>query len=104
MVTKCALGQHLFGGKLGRCPALKPDATGYHCDVVADPAQYSIRTALYGVDKMREAALQILYAGEGCDARFNNKWINEKFHRECEKRDAVNLPKRQAALRLWGIE
>src|SRR5262249_54515689 len=57
MVTKCVLGQHLFGQKLGRCPALEKTPDGfYECGIVADPAAYSIRTAIYGADKMREAA------------------------------------------------
>jgi hypothetical protein len=68
------------------------------------PAAYSIRTAIYGADKMREAAKQIIYVGEGCDARFNGEWVNEKFHRECADRDRENLSKRNAALALWGIE
>src|SRR6516162_5371951 len=49
MVTKCVLGQHLFGQKLGRCPALEKTPDGfYECGIVADPAAYSIRTAIYG--------------------------------------------------------
>jgi len=63
MVTLCDLGQILFGQKLGRCPALERESPRtYRCGVVRDPAAYSIRTAIYGEERMRQAAKLIIYA------------------------------------------
>jgi hypothetical protein len=95
MIVRCDLGAHLFGGKHGRCPALKKAPDGfYDCGVITNPDL---------IDEMREAARQIIYAGQGCDCRINGEPINHAYHRKCEAEDAANKPKRDAALKLWGI-
>jgi hypothetical protein len=103
MSSLCQLGQHVFrrGYTPGPCPGLKPDGNGeYVCDVVRNPQAY----AQGSVHALREAAKLIVYAGDGCDARFNGEWVNKKYHVECSIRDAINKPKRDKALRLWGIQ
>jgi hypothetical protein len=105
MVALCDLGQILFGQKLGRCPALERESPEtYRCGVVRDPATYSIRTAIYGEERMRQAAKLIIYAGDGCDSRFNGEPINHVFQHICEIKDRCDRDKRKAALELWGIE
>ena len=95
MLTRCQLGAHLFGGEMGRCPALKKAPDGfYDCAVITDPDL---------IEEFREAARQIIYAGQGCDARINGEPINHAYHRKCAIEDAANAPTRNAALKLWGI-
>jgi hypothetical protein len=92
MATTCDLGRHLFETS-GPCPALMRDGPHtYRCGVmtVAD-------------ERMREAAAVVIFAGEGCDARFNGEPINEQFHRECAARDAERKSIIQAARAMWGI-
>ena len=96
-----ALGRHFF--ERAPCPALQAIPDGFECGLVADPAKYSIRTAIHGEDKMREAAALIVGAGDGCDARFNGEWTNREFHARMERQDALNQDKRNAALDLWGV-
>jgi hypothetical protein len=108
MVTICQLGQHLFRREYedGPCPALKPDGNGeYACDVVRNPQAYAVNlSASIKVYALRMAARLIIYADDGCDARFNGEWINKRYHVECSIRDAKNKPKRDKALKLWGMQ
>jgi len=105
-IVLCQLGKHLFKREQGPCPALKPDGNDeYVCDVVRNPQAYAQRLSPeIKIHALRDAALKILYADSGCDARFNGEWINEKYHAECAVRDAKDKPKRDAAVKLWGIK
>jgi hypothetical protein len=104
MSSICQLGQHVFKRDYtpGPCPGLKSDGNGeYVCDVVRNPQAYGPPNI--NIHALREAAKLIIYAGDGCDARFNGEWTNKKYHVECSIRDAINKPKRDKALKLWGI-
>lgn len=107
MTSLCQLGQHIFRRERqpGPCPGLVPDGEGeYACDVVRNPQAYAQRlSSSIKVHALREAAKRIIYADDGCDARFNGEPVNARYHRECAIRDAINKPKRDAALKLWGI-
>jgi hypothetical protein len=77
----------------------------YVCDVVRNPQAYAqTLSPSIKIHALREAAKLIIYADDGCDARFNGEWINKAYHIECSIRDAKNKPKRDRALKLWGIE
>jgi hypothetical protein len=107
MVTICQLGQHLFRREHspGPCPALVADGNGeYACDVVRNPQAYAqALPPMTKVHALRMAARMIIFADDGCDARFNGEWINKRYHVEASIRDAKNKPKRDRALKLWGI-
>jgi|SRR5215475_5166835 len=87
MASLCDLGQHLFHRDAypGPCPALRSDGEGtYSCDVVANPQDYMRHTAYLAsepchVNHLRRAALVIIGAGDGCDARFNGEPRNHAF-------------------------
>ena len=106
MVTLCQLGKHLFNRKQGPCPALKPDGNNeYACDVVRNPQAYAGNLSpSLKIHSLRMAAREIIYADDGCDARFNGEPVNKRYHWECSIRDAKNKPKRDRALKLWGIK
>jgi len=78
MMALCPLGQHVFGlpefaGKA--CPALEQVEDGYRCGIVANPAAYTSKTRVMrsGVEALRRAALLLIGAGDGCDARSNGE-------------------------------
>jgi len=108
MATVCQLGQHVFKREYheGPCPGLKPDGDGeYACDVVRNPQAYAQGLSpSVKVHALRMAARKIIYADDGCDARFNGEWVNKRYHWECSIRDAKNKSKRDKALKLWGID
>lgn len=59
MVTLCKLASPIFGFEIGRCPALLQKRDGsYECGLVASTTS-----------PLKEAALLIIGAGDGCDAR-----------------------------------
>lgn len=96
--TICKLGQRVLDRPAlpGPCPALKYNGPGeYSCaivDYVSNDPQF------------RDAALIIIRAGEGCDARFNGEPQNMQFVADCDARDVQNIEKIEAAHRLWGIK
>ncbi len=104
MATLCPLAQSLFRFKYGRCPALERVPQGWTCGVVKDPARWNLgRTLLNGVGAMRAAALHLIGAGDGCDARFDGEPINAAFHRHCEELAKSQRDKTGNARRLWGL-
>jgi hypothetical protein len=107
MATLCPLGQHVFQREAtpGPCPALLPDGNGeYVCDVVRNPQAYAqALSPSLKLHALREAAKLIVFADDGCDARFNGEWVNQRYHAESAIRDAKNKPKRERALKLWGM-
>lgn len=104
MATLCPLGQALFKGEAGPCPALVPTVDGYGCGVVADPARYRPARALSkGAGALRAAAALLIGSGTGCDARINGEPINEAFYDELRWWDAENRRAVTRAKKLWGI-
>jgi len=108
MATLCALGQHVFQRHEwpGPCPGLRKDGDGsYSCNVANEPLQYA-RDPLADGYALRHAALTIIGAGDGCDARFNGEWRNEPFSDALDAK--YQFGKGRLALRhakhLWGMK
>lgn len=94
VATICALGRHVFKQERGPCPALlKTGDNTYTCGVVVNAPS----------DELRSAALHLLRAGEGCDARFNGEWTNREFHKRQDEFDEQNISLTERARRLWGM-
>lgn len=93
MATLCNLAQFVFRQPpVGRCPALtrKEDGT-YGCGLVEKSKS-----------PRREAALMLIGAGDGCDARFNGEPRDEEFSSRLDRRDEANKAARTAALAAWS--
>jgi hypothetical protein len=103
MATACPLGQYVFkrpeyNGE--PCPGLVKDGDDYGCDVVAHPERYAsgARVLQFGVERLREAALLLIGAGNGCDARFNGEPRNDSV----DQRFAGLKRENAHAKRVWG--
>jgi hypothetical protein len=94
MVTLCKLARHVFHADtpFGRCPALtKKDDGTYGCGLVEK-----------GKGPQRDAALLLIGAGDGCDARFNGEPRDEALSAQWDKRDEDNAAALDAALKTWS--
>src|SRR4051812_11351573 len=79
MVTLCKLARHVFHADtpFGRCPALTKNTDGtYGCGLVEK-----------GRGPQRDAAMLLIGAGDGCDARFNGEPRDEEFSNRLDRRD-----------------
>lgn len=100
MATLCDLAQHLFdrhpvaaGHHVpGPCPALVESAGLFVCGVAASPEL---------PEDMRHAAILIIGANLGCDARINGEPRNEAFAKQCVAYDA--RPDVKAARMKWRM-
>jgi hypothetical protein len=91
--SRCQIGVQLFGVG-GACPALTPTGEGkYVCGVIS---------SLEDSEK-RDAAMLLIRAGEGCDARFNGEWTNKAFHKQQDQADIRNADAIVKAKKAWGI-
>lgn len=104
--TLCDLAQHVFGHEQGPCPALERDADGKSgCGLVNHPDRWlPVRAVVQGVRRMSEAALHLIGAGQGCDARFNGEPVNEAFRWHMREFDRKTRARTREAKRLWGVE
>lgn len=93
IATLCELGEHLFKKRAGPCPALVHNSEGYACGVVQETS-----------GEMREAALHLIGAAIGCDARFNGEWVNRNFHKLQAELDRKNMTLTQRARALWMMQ
>lgn len=94
MVTLCNLALHVFhrDDPFGRCPALTKNAEGtYGCGLVEK-----------GKGPQRAAALLLIGAGDGCDARFNGEPRDEALAAKWDQRDRENAPAIDAAMKVWS--
>lgn len=95
--TRCQVGVQLFGPG-GWCPALV--RTGEHtfgCGVVQEIAKSGDKALL-------SAALLLIRAGEGCDARFNGEPTDHEFHKQQDETDRKNADTIRFAQSLFGIK
>jgi hypothetical protein len=93
VMARCQLGRQLFGDIPQPCPALtRTGENTYACGVLAVEDT-----------ELRDAALLLIRAGEGCDARVNGEWINRDFHRQQDAADKKNRKAIKSAKRLWGL-
>lgn len=89
-VTLCALGQIVFRRALGPCPALVETSLGTSCGL----------TQVEDGDA-RAAALLLIGAGDGCDARFNGEPVDHAFHNHLARLDRERASRLRHARRLW---
>lgn len=100
-VTTCELGAAIFGTRAGPCPALGFDLDGKSCcTVVAHPTDY-YDTARASPAVMQGAALYLIRAGDGCDARINGEPTDADFNARVDARDDAR--KRAQARFLWNV-
>ena len=100
MATLCDLGRYVFGKERGRCPALEEDGEHrYTCGLAKRPKHYveSDRSE----DELQAATLFLIWAGLGCDARFNGEWVNKAFHKLGDEYDRQNRGCRIEAMKVW---
>lgn len=104
--TICPLGMAIFRRQAGPCPALVDEKDGkYHCGVAANPMKYTIRRTLqHGVEEMKAAAMLLIGAGTGCDARFNGEPADEAFYKTLERHDHEHRSEVRAAKKMWGMK
>jgi hypothetical protein len=108
VASLCSLGQHVFKRERfpGPCPGLmKDEADGtYFCDVARNPQAYAQRLSpSIKIGVLRHAALLIINAGTGCDARFNGEPSNPEFNRKMEEWDRRLAAALSQARRIWGM-
>ena len=108
LITLCDLGQHVFGHKLGPCPALRqPPGGDAVCGLTVEPEAFAPRRAMIaGKATLRDAALVLIASGVGCDARCNGEPINHTFNKWLDDRDRQPSYAKVArrAKRVWGIK
>ena len=106
-VSLCKLAAHVFDvppGTPGPCPALQGSPGAAMCGMVADPGRFMpVRTEAVGAQGMSDAALVVIGAGYGCDARINGEPINQKFYDQCDALDLQNARVMRIARRYWGM-
>ena len=110
VATLCALGKRLFSREHGPCPALiKTDKDKYGCGVVhytgiyAKPVFPDVKLDERSLASLKHAALMLIFAGKGCDARFNGELADQKFYQKMEAYDKRNARALAEARKLWGI-
>ena len=68
---------------------------------MADPDVFApTRAAIHGVTKMREAAMGLLGAGRGCDARYPEEPVDPAL----QARDRPTARQRRTWQKIWGID
>lgn len=88
----CPLGAAVFGNQRGPCPALRfNDKAESTCALTATP------------EPQRSAALYLIGAGDGCDARFNGEPRNIAFAEALDARKASETDRLHEAEAAWGV-
>lgn len=93
IATLCELGQHVFGQKLGPCPALRFD----------EQKNSACGLALAGPPSLNLAAMLLIGGGTGCDCRINGEPVNEDFNAFLKRWDALNAKGVAEAKKQWGM-
>jgi hypothetical protein len=98
IATLCRAAVLVFGADHpAPCPALRFDAGERSCcDLVANPNTYRAGDP----DTLRRAALHLIRAGDGCDARFNGEPRDANFDARVDGRE--NARATAQALHTWG--
>ena len=101
----CPLGRRVFPTSRGGCPALMKFEDRFECGLVLRPRQFApFRTAVRGVDAMRNGALLLIGAGNGCDALL----VDEKAEpteraRMKSAADAIDANRLRRARAAWDV-
>jgi hypothetical protein len=95
IATLCDIGRTLFRQERGPCPALQWDGEESRCGILAEP----------NLPKpLADAAALLLYAGRGCDARFNGEPKNETFNATERAYEREHADELRQARDLWRVE
>lgn len=109
--SQCIVSEAVFG-TIGKdnspwgvtCPAFEPDGKETKCGIVRNPIAYAMTKVLrYGEGVVRQATLQLIFAGEGCDARFNGEPRDVTVVQRWIKMADRNSTKINNAYKIWGI-
>ena len=104
VATLCPLGRSVFNRTTGPCPALSYKDGRSQCGLIVQPMTFArVRALTHGVAKVAAAAVLLIGAGLGCDARFNGEQPDEAFYGRLRIWDRENRSKTNAAKRIWGI-
>lgn len=105
--SQCIVSEAVFGPlpRPSPCPAFDPDGKDTKCGMLAHPARHApFKVMRYGEEAVRQATLQLIFAGDGCDARFNG----EPRDPVAVQRWAKELAKKRTlidnAKKLWGLD
>lgn len=80
MNSLCPLGAKVFPHRKGNCPALEMQDKGYSCGLVSDPEKYApITVQKHGKETVSGAAMLLVGAGMGCDAKLSGEPYNHAF-------------------------
>jgi len=100
MAALCPLAAHVLQRPQwgsGGCPALQGEpGQRMECGMVKDHARWSpVATAIHGEAVMSAAALVLIGASDGCDARINGEPVNHAFNAklarlDVKRRDIIN--------------
>lgn len=107
MTSLCPLAEAVFPTEMAPCPALVASPDGkMDCGLVLKPHEFRpTRARIHGVDKMRQAALRLIGAGQGCDAFYPGEDIDHvyrsKLHAAATRPSAQKAAKK--ARRIWGV-
>jgi hypothetical protein len=102
--SQCIVSVAAFGERPGPCPAFEPKGET-KCGMVSNPSRYALsRVICYGEDAVRKATLQLIYAGEGCDARFNVAPRDPAVLERWRKSIAKNRASIASAEKIWGVK
>lgn len=93
IATLCALGRHIFHQELGPCPAL----------VQNEDRTFGCGLTLHGTRAGRDAAMLLVGAGTGCDARVNGEPINHAFNARLAEWDVQHAAEVASAKTTWGM-
>jgi hypothetical protein len=88
----CDLAQSIYQRRQGPCPELKWDSSGSRCGLI-DKSK----------GELRDAALLLINAGQGCDMKLRNEPRDHAYTARQDARDLKNKSILEKARRLWGL-
>jgi hypothetical protein len=101
----CPFGAVLFKRQQGPCPALEETATGFACGVIVHPMEYArAQTLIHGAETMRQAALLLIGAGDGCDMVVDGEPADRAFEERMIEAAKKARAASKAARKLWGVD
>jgi hypothetical protein len=74
-----------------------------HTGIYAKPVFPDIKLDERSLGALKSAALTLIFAGKGCDARFNGEPADPAFYRKMVEYDRRNARTVANAKKLWGI-
>ena len=103
----CPLGQAVLRQRAGPCPALLLSQQGVSaCGLVVEPHKWApLRALIHGQKALSDAALQLIGASTGCDARHEEEPPNPEYRRRMQAHynDPVVQEQVKQAAMVWGL-